>query len=718
MEPDFSGYATKAGLKCTDGRTIMPDAFKHQDTMQVPLVWQHGHTDPTNVLGHATLENREDGVYCYAFFNGSSKAEHAKEAVRHGDIRQMSIWANDLIERSGRVLHGAIREVSLVLAGANPGALIENVTIRHSDMGETVLDDEAIIYTGIMFDNLEISHADSMSNDPDEDGDDDSMNEQTIQDVYDGMTNEQQTVVHYLIEKALSVDDAVEDSVSHDGMMDDSDSMDESTVGAIYDSMTDDQKLVTHFLVGQALSADYVADRIQEENVSHSVNFYDTTDEMKGNTEMKHNVFESNEGAGSSGHVLSHDDMKGIIADATKSGSLKDAVESYALAHNIDNIGTLFPEVVATSQSPNFLQRRVEWVQTLLGAVNKSPFSRIKTLNADITIDDARAKGYVKGAMKKEEFFGITRRVTTPTTIYKKQAMDRDDIVDITDFDVVVWLKNEMRLMLDEELARAILIGDGRDVADADKVNEQCIRPIASEHELYATTVTVNLKDTNTTTPYVSNADELIDAILANRWQYKGTGTPTLFTSETVIASFLTAKDSLGRRIYQSIDEVATVLRVAAIVPVEAMEAYAYPSGLIAILVNPVDYTVGATAGGEVNMFDFFDIDYNKQKYLIETRACGALTRLKSAIIIRNVANSSDVAVTPNAPTFVQSTGVVTINATANVTYKNADTGAVLTTGAQPAIPAYSQINIQAVPSTGYYLPSDATGYWTFQRNA
>ena len=707
MEADFSGYATKAGLKCTDGRTIMPDAFKHQDTMKVPLVWQHGHNDPENVLGHAILENRDDGVYCYGFFNDSAKAAHTHGLIAHKDITMMSIWANDLIERAGRVLHGAIREVSLVLSGANPGAVIENVTLRHSDMGETILDDEAIIYTGLSFEhssNDNASEPKSQANDtenPEEDA-----KETTVQEVYDSMSDLQQQVLHFMIGEALSEDD--KEDASEPAMHSSIDNY-SANVQDIYNSMTEDQQKVLHFMVGEAAST------AKHDNLDGEV--IDGTNNKEG-TDMKHNVFEGTSTGTDTGPSLSHDDMQGIIADATRKGSLKDAVEDYALSHGIDNISTLFPEVTATSQDPNFLSRRIEWVSTLLGGVQKSPFSRIKTLNADITIDEARAKGYVKGAMKKEEFFGVARRVTTPTTIYKKQAMDRDDVVDITDFDVVTWLKNEMRLMLDEELARAILIGDGRDISDADKISESNIRPIAKEHELFATTITVNITDTS------SNADEIVDAVIANRWQYKGTGMPTFFTSETVLASFLLLKDTLGRRIYNTVADVASVLRVAAIVPVEAMELQ-YNKGntanqqLLGIIVNPIDYVVGATAGGQVSMFDFFDIDYNKQKYLIETRCCGALTRLKSAMVLVQTVHSNDTAVTPASPTFVKSTGVVTIVATTGVTYINADTGATLTTGAQTALSPYSTVTVTAVPSdTTHYIANDANYTWTFTREA
>jgi hypothetical protein len=580
MEADFSGYATKAGLKCSDGRTIMPDAFKHQDTMTVPLVWQHGHSDPENVLGHALLENREDGVYCYGFFNESQKAVHTRGLITHKDITMLSIWANDLIERSGRVLHGAIREVSLVLSGANPGAVIENVTIRHSDMDDTVLDDEAIIFTGLSFEHTGVPvHEDKKekvvthaSADSGGDGSGDgSSSDLTIQEVYDSMSPEQQDVLHYMIGEALA--QAQASSASHSNTNEDG---------------SDDND--------------------------------DSTDTKKGN-EMKHNVFEgSDTGSDDKTPVISHDDMKGIIASASRGGSLKDAIEEYALSHGITDIDELFPAESLTTNPPPFLTRRVEWVASLLGAVSKSPFSRIKTVNADLTMEEARAKGYVTGTMKAEEFFPVSKRVTTPTTIYKKQALDRDDVVDITDFDVVTWHKSEMRLMLDEELALSILLGDGRDISSPDKINEQNIRPIAKEGDVFATTITAPAGDPSA----------LVDSIIVNRKSYKGSGLPTMFTSETVISSFLLLKDTLGRRIYTTLDEVASELRVTEIVPVEAMDNYT----VLAILVNPSDYVVGATAGGQVSMFDDFDIDYNKQKYLIETRCSGALTKMKSALII------------------------------------------------------------------------------------
>ena len=678
---DFSGYASKAGLKCSDGRTIMPDAFKHQDHSTVPLVWQHGHGDVENVLGHAILENRPDGTYAYGFFNDTAKAVHARTLVEHKDVKMMSIWANNLIERSKNVMHGVIREVSLVLSGANPGAVIENVTVRHSD-GDTTLDDEAIIYTGLEFD---IKHEDS--------GED--MSDKTVQEIYDSMSEEQKTVLHYMVGEALSGDAA-----QHSATLPDDPEM---SVEDIYHSMTDAQKSVLHKLVGEALNT---ASNQSNTNENDPAIHGDIHSEGKTMT----NVFEQNgaQGSGSSKHVLSHDAMKQIVADAMKGtgSSLKEVVQEYALAHGITDIDLLFPDARAISDVPEFLKRRTEWVSALLAGCYKTPFSRIKSLGFDLTHDEARAKGYVKGSMKKEEFFSVMKRVTTPTTVYKKQALDRDDMLDITDFDVVAVLKGEMRLMLDEELARAILLGDGRDIAHEDKINEQNIRPIASDHELYTTQVNVNIDDNN------SSITEVIDSIILNRRFYKGTGLPTMYTTETYIAKFLLLKDSTGRRIYSNLDEVARELRVAAIVPVEVMED---EPDLIAVLVNPVDYAIGADKGGQVSMFDDFDIDYNKHKYLIETRVCGALRKFKSAMAIRKVAVSLILA-TPEEPAFNPATGVITIPAVTGVVYKNA-AGSTLTAGAQTALSAGASLVVNATPASGYFFGSSEGDSWTFKRD-
>lgn len=682
MEADFSGYATKAGLKCSDGRIIMPDAFKHQDTMKVPLVWQHGHSDPENVLGHAILENREDGVYCYGFFNKSAKAEHARGLVEHGDITMMSIWANDLIERAKRVLHGAIREVSLVLSGANPGALIENVTIRHSDLDETVLEDEAIIYTGLTIEHSSSEDEDKM--DEKEETDDQKTN---IKEVYESLSDEQKELVHFMIGEALTGE-----KVSH------AEEDDDETVEDVYNSMTDKQKQVLHFMIGEALQSG--SSDMKQDNLDDNKD-----DNDKKGTEMKHNVFEDDKNKDSKETVLSHDAIKGIISDAARGGSLKSAVEGYALAHGIEDIDILFPDAVALDKVPEYLSRRVEWVGNFLGSVRKSPFSRIKTLAADITLEEARAKGYVKGTLKKEEFFGVTKRVTTPTTVYKKQTLDRDDVVDITDFDVVAWLKAEMRLMLDEEIARAALIGDGRDPSHEDKISETSIRPIAKEHELFATTITVNIDDAN------SSVQEVVDAIVMNRRYYKGTGQPNMYTSETLISRFLLLRDTLGRRIYKTLEEVAAELRVNQIIPVEIMDE---EEDLLAIIVNPVDYVIGATAGGQVSMFDDFDIDYNKQKYLIETRCSGALTKLKSALVVRGTAGANAL-VAPAMPDFDADAGELTITDQAGVVYKNADTNAVINAAGSPyAVASGETINVVATPASGYYFATSENDEWSF----
>lgn len=666
MEADFSGYATKAGLKCADGRTIMPEAFKHQDQIQVPLVWMHGHSDPTNVLGHAILEAREDGIYTRCFFNDTPKAQHAKIAVGHKDIKHMSIWANELVERAKRVFHGSIREVSLVLNGANPGALIENVSIRHGDGLETELDDEAIIYTGIEF---ELMHS---SGEIDDDDDDDD----------------------YIDDDPDNIDPSDPDNeLGHADMADSAAS--EKTIADVYDSMSDEQQDVLHYMVGEALSNAGNNDNADSLQQSY----------MEGYEMGRSNVFE-NAGNDKDTPVLSHDDMKGIVEDAASRGSLKKAVESYALQHGIENIDILFPDAVALDNTPEWFGRRTDWVDKVIGGCRKSPFANIKTMSADINEDDARAKGYIKGNLKRDEFFSVAKRQTTPTTIYKKQKLERDDVIDITGFDVVAWLKGEMRLMLDEEIARAILIGDGRDISSDDKINEQNIRPVAKDHELYTTLVNVNIDDASST------VQEIVDALVMNRKHLRGTGLPTMYTTETYIAKFLLLKDTLGRRIYKSLDELASELRVSEIVAVEVMEE---EPDMIAVLVNLVDYVIGANKGGEVSMFEDFDIDYNAQKYLIETRVSGALTKLKSAMVVMKTA-STNVLVAPNAPTFNAETGVLTIVNQAGVVYKNGNTVVNAAGSPYAAIAPGASITITATAASGYYFATSEDDSWTFTR--
>jgi hypothetical protein len=663
MEPDFSGYATKAGLKCSDGRTITPEAFKHMDGKQVPLVWQHDHTDPEKILGHVILRHVADGMRSDAFFNETAAGKAAKALVLHGDVKFLSIYANQLVEKSKQVLHGMIREVSLVLAGANPGAVIDNVRVAHSADDIEVLDDEAIIHTGL---EIELP----------------------------GKTGE---------------DGKPDDSATH---------ADGPTLQDVYDSLNDDQKELVHVMVAEAMSAQQESDAAEHSDGEKPEG---DLEHKEGTTEVKRNVFDQSAAGGTDTKpVIAHADVVAIFENGKKLGSFKEAINAYfqehsdLLQHGVDNIDLLFPDAKMVMDAPEWDKRRTEWVSTVINGTHKTPFSRIKTMVANLTLAAARAKGYVKGALKKEEFFGITKRTTGPTTVYKKQSLDRDDIIDITDFDIVAWLWGEIRLMLEEEVARAILLGDGRDVDDEDKIADpngassgNGIRSILNDHDYYAQTLYVNLGGT---------PDYLlfIDEVIASRRFYKGTGLPTMFTTEVHIAKMLTLRSGLtGMRMYRNLDELASELRVSAIVAVEPMEEY---EDVIAILVNLTDYNVGTDKGGEISRFDDFDIDYNKFKYLMETRLSGALTKVKSALIYRSVA-STDVLVVPNEPTFVSSTGVVTIVATTGVVYKNKDTGATLSTGAQSALASGASITVVATPASGYYLADNINDEWTFTRD-
>ena len=557
---DFSGWATKNNLLCSDGRTILKDAFKSDDGVTVPLVWNHQHNEPDNVLGHALLENRDDGVYAYCKLNNTEKGRTTKELIKHGDISALSIYANQLKQQGGKVIHGSIREVSVVLAGANPGAFIDSV-ICHNDES----DEEAVIYSG---ESISLAHA-----------------EQTTE------TKKEET-------------------------MKEETKKDEKTVKEIFDTLTEEQKNVVYAIIGSI---------IEEKENSNKKEEPKKEDDIEGGKVMKHNVFDND--VENKEDVLQHADIQTIFADAKRYGSLKDSV----LQHGITNIDYLFPEATNLNQTPEFVKRNTGWVEKVMGAVHHSPFSRIKSQFADITADDARAKGYVKGNLKKDEVFSLLKRSTTPTTVYKKQKLDRDDVVDITDFDVVSWIKGEMRMMLDEELARAFLIGDGRLSSSDDKINEQNIRPIFNDADLYTVKVEVDAGE-NATAEAKTKA--FIKAVIKNRKEYKGTGSPTLYTTEDVVSDCLLLEDANGRFIYDTIDKLKNTLRVADIVTVPVMEGAKGAKGgdLIAILVNLADYNVGADKGGAVNMFDDFDIDYNAQKYLIETRCSGALTKPYSAI--------------------------------------------------------------------------------------
>jgi HK97 family phage prohead protease len=662
MEADFSGYVTKAGLKCSDGRTITAEAFKHMDGQAVAMVWMHGHSDANNVLGHVMLEAREDGVYGHGYFNDTEQGKNAKKLVAHKDIRAMSIYANQLVEKAKSVLHGTIREVSLVISGANPGALIDYVRVAHSADDVEVLEDEAVIYTG-----LEIVHTEEP--------------------------------VKVETESTKDAGDAVEDP---DLVHATKELTDDPKLAEIYATFNEQQQNLVLHMIGKTLELAPSAAAAHSENPEGpDMNVFEEQSKTKAVPEADR-VY------------ISHDDMKGIVADAMKGGTLKEAVEAYAIKHGIENIDVLFPDAKNFADRPEFNQRRMEWVSGVLGAVQRSPFSRVKTIVADITLDEARARGYVKGDFKEQEWFGVTKRITTPTTIYKKQQLDRDDVVDITDFDVVAWLKVEMRMMLEEEIARAILFGDGRSLNDPSKIKDPMgaadgagIRAIANDHELYATTVNVNVLDAN------SDYNELVEAVLRARRFYKGTGMPTFYTTEEVLTEMLLSKDGNLQRRWKTVEELAAAMRVSSIVSVEAMET---EPTLIGIVVNLRDYNVGADKGGEINLFDDFDIDYNQLKYLMETRISGALVKIKSALIIRSQESTAVRLANPTEPSFVPATGVITIPTMTNVVYKNDLTNATLSAGAQSALAEGASLTVRADAATGYYFDTNAEDQWTFTR--
>ena len=573
---DFSGWATRNDLKCSDGRTIRKDAFKDNNGQKVPLVWNHQHNDPLNILGHALLENRQEGVYAYCTFNETEAGQNAKLLVEHGDVSALSIYANQLKQRGSDVIHGAIREVSLVLAGANPGAFIDSV-ICHGEESE----EEAIIYTG---EDISLFHAEC-------DKKEETKEEKPVE-------NEKKTAEG---EKKTTES--------------------EETIGEVLDTLNEKQKTAVFALIAQAL-----------ENADNS----DDDDEEE--KEMKHNVFDQDETMKE--NVLSHSDIESILSDAKRSGSLKESFLAHTATYGIDQIDTLFPEPKSMNTPPEFIKRDMDWVAGVINGVHHTPFSRIKSMFANITEDEARAKGYIKGNLKKEEVFTLLKRTTTPTTIYKKQKLDRDDILDITDFDVVAWIKGEMRMMLDEEIARAILVGDGRLTSDDDHIPEQNIRPVWKDDDLY----TIKTKITvSTTATDDDKAKAMIKAAVKSRKNYKGSGNPVLYTTEDFLTNCLLLEDTQGYRLYKSEQDVATAMRVSKIVTVPVMEGLTRTDSesktrtLMGIIVNLKDYNVGADKGGAVNMFDDFDIDYNQQKYLMETRCSGALIKPYSAIALEMV---------------------------------------------------------------------------------
>ena len=686
---DFSGYATKVGLKCSDGRTIMRGAFAHQDKKTVPLVWQHSHDDPKNVLGHAVLEEREDGVYAHAYFNSTSEAKHAKTLVEHGDVVSLSIYANGLKEKSKQVFHGVIRELSLVLSGANPGALIDQVRIAHSDDFIETLDDEAIIYTGLelQHDDLQtddetvdetVEHADTASAD--------AETEEPLGDILDSMSEKQKHAMNYVLEKALEeqakeLGDGKDTAAQHSANTESEDARSD-------DSNTDEGDL-TH---------------------------------QEGTTSMTKNIFDQAAAGGGATKTLSHSDFADIMADAKKRGSFKEALnealehgnlkEEY-LAHatnaagqtvnyGIADIEFLFPEAKLDSAGLQIYSRRQEWVQDVLDNVKKLPFAKVRTLVADITADEARAKGYMKGNKKKEEVIKLLRRSTGPTTIYKKQKLDRDDVLDIgNDIDIVAWLKVEIRLMLEEELARAILVGDGRSDLSEDRIKDpegalsgEGIRSILHDDPFYAIRAPL--------APNTSPKD-MVKELVRARSKYRGSGKPTLFIDDAMLTDILLEEDKFGRPLYENEQSVADKLRVSKIVVVDVFSEY---EDLVAIMVNLVDYSIGTNKGGELTSFEDFDIDFNQHKYLQETRLSGGLNKPLSAIVVKRATGTL---VTPAAPSFNGATNTVTIPATAGVVWEG--NGVTWAPGDHVIT---ETTEVAAAPDEGYYFPANTTRDWTF----
>lgn len=567
---DFSGWATKNNLKCSDGRTIMPNAFSDQDKTVVPLVWQHQHNDPENILGHAYLENRKDGVYVYGTFNDTPKGQHAKALVTNGDIRNLSIWANRLKQSAGNVLHGAIQEVSLVIAGANPGALIENVALAHSDGSYDTIDDEAVIYTDC---DIELYHADN-------------------------------------------TDDSVEPTDIKKEKKEMADTNDK-TVGEILEELTDDQKAAVMYLIEESVN-EALENQDKDDDVEHS--------DIDGD-DMGYNVFEQDETTNNGFNELMHD----ALADGKQFGTLQESVLAHADQYGFKDINLLFPDAKSVTDKPELISRQMDWVTEVLNSTTHVPFANIKSIFANITADEARAKGYVKGSKKVDEVIALLNRKTTPATIYKHQRLDRDDILDITEFDAVEFLKDEMELMLNEEVARAILVGDGRNASAPDKINDTNIRPITTDNDVYAVTATYDPAD----------MENYVDAYVLARKDYRGSGNPVLFVPETILAKLRLIKDKMGRRIYSTPADLAVAIGCSKIigVPDEIMK------DIHGVMVNLADYKVGTNAGGKVTMFNGFDIDFNQEKYLIETRCSGALCKPYSAIMMKAKASG-----TPQAP--------------------------------------------------------------------
>ena len=641
---DFSGWATRNNIECSDGRIIMKDAFKNDDGHKVPLVWNHQHDDPSEVLGHALLENREEGVYAYCKFNDTESGQTAKALVMNGDVDKLSIYANKLKSELNNVVHGCIREVSLVLAGANPGAYIDSV-ITHSD--ESGDEEEGIIYTDEFID---IKPDDTN----DEGGTEVSEEKQEVP------TEEVKTETEVSEEAKVEETEPTEEAKVEETEPTEEIAHADETIGDVINTLTDEQKEIVEYLVeaiqtGKTFTDEYktkIANVMNELNEHQKDAVYAlvgmASEETENNNEkgeennMKHNVFEND----AKDETLMHSEfVKSVIADAKKYGSMK---ESF-LAHADDETGlaaewgqdndysVLFPDAVNIDKEPRLIEKDDSWVAKVMGAVKHSPFSRVKNTLGRMNEETARAKGYIKGTKKANIAMALLNRVTTPTTVYIKNDIDRDDVIDITDFDIIAWQKKEMRKLLDRELALAMLLGDGRDVSDPAKINEINIRPVITDDDIYTIkyTVTKGVDYNNANNSHSENdsvAKGIIRAAIKARKNYKGSGKPTFFTTEDVLTDLLLIEDQNGRVIYDSVDKLATALRVKEIVTVPEMESH---TDIYGVIVNLADYTAGADKGGNVNMFDDFDIDYNQMKYLIETRMSGALTVPYSAIVLK-----------------------------------------------------------------------------------
>jgi hypothetical protein len=714
MEANFSGYATKSGIRCTDGRIIHAAAFAHQDGITVPLVWQHMHGQPTNILGHAILHKRDDGMYVEGFFNSSEAGEHARIMVEHGDVKALSIYAGDLEEENKFVTHGAIVEVSLVMAGANSGAMIENVNIQHGDSVMT-LPDEAIISMELGFDFIAHSaehqgdhvgtRADAKDKDDSivhADGDTESTEgaAKSMEEVIETMNDEQKEAFFYLLGKAVDEGIPADSDEDTDAVVDADENAD--ALQHSDDTDNDDEDKDDETEDKDDSDKDDSEDKDEDDksdsdtsNIQHS---------KEGTPMGTRNVFDQTKGdAVDAKGVLSHSDIKAIVAEAKQPGqTLKTAfmahskVLAHAATYGFEKIDTLFPDATQVG-GIEVVSRRMEWVDEVMTGIKRIPFSRVRTIAADITAEEARAKGYVTGNLKKEEVVRLLGRKTGPTTVYKKQKLDRDDILDITTLDVVAWLKAEMRVMLDEEIARAILVGDGRSYLNEDKIDEESIRPIATDDAMYAHPVTI-LASLDT--------EQEEEAIIRGRAEYRGSGEPVFFTTLPYLTDLLLRKDKMGRRIYDTQVALAAALMVKKIVTVEVMEEY---PDVVGIIVNLRDYSVGTDRGGDVSMFDDFDIDYNQHKYLIETRLSGALTKPKSAIVFKRAATTE---VDVQSPSFDGATNTITVPDITGVIYTiggiEVDAPEVIT----------ETTEVVARPAPGYSFPAGTSRNWTYVYSA